>query len=179
MHRPRRRQNVGGDGQCFCFVAAPARSTRLPISVRSVSNAADARGLGKAHPCESSTTSLPFARSQPTGLDGARCRPVPCSPRNSGRRFGGPPLPRPNQGRSFWRSQLPHRPEAAEACVRRRRALASRPFRQRGLAGRASSRLSALLVRRQGEHGVRGMLIMLSHLVITGGGAARSQASRG
>ena len=34
----------------------------------------------------------------------------------------------------LWRSQLPHRPEAAEACVRGRRALASRPRGQSGLA---------------------------------------------
>jgi hypothetical protein len=34
----------------------------------------------------------------------------------------------------FGRSQLPHRPEAAEACVRRRRAFSSRPKHQRGLA---------------------------------------------
>ena len=46
-----------------------------------------------------------------------------------------------------WRSQLPHRPEAAEACIPRRRALASRPLGKRAGVRRRSSDPGPLVVR--------------------------------
>jgi hypothetical protein len=67
---------------------------------------------------------------RPDCLQGA-CKqkgpPQPPSPRNSGARFGQPRLPLLNEMRSS-RSKLPHRPDVAEAWLRDRRALVSRPF---------------------------------------------------